>query len=220
MYHSISSLDAPIEIYALPERRFLQHVALLAESVEHGANQVVDLVDDTLAGISITFDDGYSDTLTIASRPLVENKLPFTVFVTVANITSGDSKYLTKSQLVELSNLPGATIGSHGLSHCKLGELNESQTLDELKNSKDWLEQAISKPVVTMSYPHGSYNSNTLRLVAEVGYKYATTSRWGFYQTGTSPLEIPRLDVWGRDNRRTLDQKLAGKWNLAMRAAQ
>jgi len=219
MYHSISTVDGPNEIYALPKGDYLQHVALLTERKEVPASRPVELVSDFPAGISITFDDGYADTLTVASGALVENKLPFTVFVTVANITSGNPRYLDKNQLIELSNLPGATIGSHGFSHCKLGDLSESGTLDELKNSKDWLEQAISKPVLTMSYPHGSYNANTLRIVAEVGYQYAATSRWGFYEVGTRPREIPRIDVWGRDNRRTLEQKLAGKWNLTMRIA-
>ena len=105
------------------------------------------------------------------------------------------------------------TIGGHGHSHAHLAELSSLEVHNELRQSKEWLEQTIQKAVTTLSYPHGSFNAEVVRLAADAGYKFAATSKWGVYQVGTRPLEIPRIDVWGRDTKRMLQQKLCGKWN-------
>jgi peptidoglycan/xylan/chitin deacetylase (PgdA/CDA1 family) len=98
-----------------------------------------------------------------------------------------------------------------------LGELSPSEVFSDLQHSKDWLEQVIQRPVTTLSYPHGSYNSDVLRIAAEIGFKYAATSKWGVYEFGNQKLEIPRIDIWSNDDRRGLEQKLSGKWDWLKR---
>ena len=218
MYHSInqssnSASDSSSDTYSISEWNFAAHVDLLAEHCDSLNSKIVSLDSASKSGVTITFDDGYRDTLTVAAKILDAKKLPFTVFVTSQNITSGNSNYLSQSQLIELSKIPGVTIGSHGHSHTHLAELSSLEVHNELRQSKEWLEQTIQKTVTTLSYPHGSFNAEVVRLAADAGYKIAATSKWGVYQVGTRPLEIPRIDVWGPDTKRTLQQKLCGKWN-------
>ncbi len=214
MYHSINqSTNNDSNTYSISERNFAAHVDLLAEHCDSENSKIVSLDSASKSGVTITFDDGYRDTLTVAAKILSTAKLPFTVFVTSQNITSGDSNYLSQSQLIELSSIPGVTIGGHGHSHAHLAELSSLEVHNELRQSKEWLEQTIQKPVTTLSYPHGSFNAEVVRLAADTGYKFAATSKWGVYQVGTGLLEIPRIDVWGPDTKRTLQQKLCGKWN-------
>lgn len=214
MYHSINqSTNNDSNTYSISERNFAAHVDLLAEHCDSENSKIVSLDSASKSGVTITFDDGYRDTLTVAAKILGTAKLPFTVFVTSQNITSGDSNYLSQSQLIELSSIPGVTIGGHGHSHAHLAELSSLEVHNELRQSKEWLEQTIQKPVTTLSYPHGSFNAEVVRLAADTGYKFAATSKWGVYQVGTGLLEIPRIDVWGPDTKRTLQQKLCGKWN-------
>ena len=218
MYHSInqssnSASDSSSDTYSISEWNFAAHVDLLAEHCDSLNSKIVSLDSASKSGVTITFDDGYRDTLTVAAKILDAKKLPFTVFVTSQNVTSGDSTYLSQSQLIELSKIPGVTIGSHGHSHTHLAELSSLEVHNELRHSKEWLEQTIQKTVTTLSYPHGSFNAEVVRLAADTGYKFAATSKWGVYQVGTRPLEIPRIDVWGPDTKRTLQQKLCGKWN-------
>ena len=170
-----------------------------------------------MLGITITFDDGYRDTLTIAAQTLAEKKLPFTVFVSSANITSGDSKFLNRHELIELSNISGATIGSHGHAHTHLAKMSSQDVTRDLKHSKDWLEQIVQKPVTTLSYPHGSYNNDVVRIASEIGFEFAATSKWGVFEVGTKKLEIPRIDVWSQDSRKVLQQKLLGQWEWIAR---
>ena len=214
MYHSINqSSDSDSDTYSISERNFAAHVDLLAEHSDSENSKIVPLDSASKSGVTITFDDGYQDTLTVAAKILGAKKLPFTVFVTSQNMTSGNSNYLSQSQLIELSKIPEVTIGSHGHSHAHLAELPSLEVRNELRQSKEWLEQTIQKPVTTLSYPHGSFNAEVVRLAADTGYKFAATSKWGVYQVGTGLLEIPRIDVWGPDTKRTLQQKLCGKWN-------
>lgn len=215
MYHSINdSNTSSSDIYSISKRFFANHVKFFSENSDLNHLCVVALDASEPTGISITFDDGYRDTLTIAAELLCEKNISFTVFATIQNLTSGEPIYLNKNQLIELSKMPGVTIGSHGYSHAHLAELPETQVLDELHMSKDWLEQTLSKPVTTMSYPHGSFNAHVVRMASEVGYKYAATSKWGIYKLGSNPLEIPRVDIWCYDDARALQQKLSGKWDL------
>lgn len=218
MYHSVDSTNGVSrDIYKISKNKFTQHVEHLASQNDKQLPRVVSLASQELEGVSITFDDGYSDTLTIAAKLLCANNLPFSVFVTAQNIISGDSKYLDKSQLIELSQMPNVTIGSHGYSHLHLAELSSEQVREELQQSKELLEDLTEKTIDTMSYPHGSHTAEVLTIAAELGYKFAATSNWGVYKVGSNPLEIPRIDVWSYDDETVLQQKLSGKWDWMKR---
>ena len=217
MYHSVVN-DADLasqksDIYSISETYFSSHVDFLAQNYNSTDRKVVSLEDSFSSGVSITFDDGYKDTLTIAAQLLCKNNLPFHVFVTPANVISGDNKYLSEAELVALSKLPGATVGAHGFSHQHLNNLQAAEINEELKSSKEWLENLTQTNISTMSYPHGAFNSQVQEIAASVGYLYAATSSWGCYQVGVKPLEIPRIDIWNLDNETALRQKLNGQWD-------
>ncbi len=217
MYHSVVN-DADLssqksDIYSISETYFTSHVDFLAQNYNSNDRKVVSLEDSLSSGASITFDDGYKDTLTIAAQLLCKNNLPFHVFVTPANVISGNNKYLSEAELKSLSQMPGATIGAHGFSHRHLNSLQAAEVNEELKSSKRWLENLTQKEVTTMSYPHGAFNSQVQEIAASVGYLYAATSSWGCYQVGVKPLEIPRIDIWNLDNETALKQKLKGQWD-------
>ena len=218
MYHSISQhKQSDKDVYSLSQQDFAQHVELLHELHKTENSKTVKLDSTDRSGITITFDDGYRDTLTIAAQTLADKKLPFTVFVSSANITSGDSKFLSRQELIELSNISGATIGSHGHAHTHLAKMSPQDVTSDLKLSKDWLEQIIQKPVTTLSYPHGSYNNDVVRIASEIGFEFAATSKWGVFEVGTKKLEIPRIDIWSQDSRKVLQQKLLGQWEWIAR---
>jgi len=127
MYHSISQhTQSDKDVYSLSQQDFAQHVELLHELHKTENSKIVKLDSTDSSGITITFDDGYRDTLTIAAQSLAEKELPFTVFVSSANITSSDSKFLNRQELIELSNISGATIGSHGHAHTHLAKMSQA----------------------------------------------------------------------------------------------
>lgn len=221
MYHSVTQIDNKTtktsDTYSLSEDYFRKHVNLLAQQNNSGQRLVVPLHSTNPGGVSITFDDGYKDTFTIAAQLLCQHDFAFHVFVTPTNILSGDDKYLTREDLIALSDMPGATIGAHGFSHQHLTALSSAEIEKELKSSKNWLEDVTSKTITTMSYPHGAFNPQIEEIAAAVGYLYAATSNWGTYNVGKKPLQIPRIDVWNLDNEKSLKQKLDGNWDWMQR---
>ena len=218
MYHSISQhKQSDKDVYSLSQQDFAQHVELLHELHKTENSKIVKLDSTDRSGITITFDDGYRDTLTIAAQTLADKKLPFTVFVSSTNITSGNSIFLNRQELIELSNISGATIGSHGHAHTHLAKMPPQDVTRDLKHSKDWLEQIVQKPVTTLSYPHGSYNNDVVRIASEIGFEFAATSKWGVFEVGLKKLEIPRIDIWSQDSRKVLQQKLLGQWDWIAR---
>lgn len=112
---------------------------------------------------TITFDDALSDIYTVAYPELKKRKIPFTVFVITDFLdTEG---YITTDELVELSEDPLVTIGSHGVSHRILSGMEPEQQEEELLFSKERLETIIKKQVQYFAYSHGQYDTNTLAIL-------------------------------------------------------
>ena len=200
MYHSVGGMvpDDVHRLYGIPPSLFEEHVRWLAAT--HGS-QIVSLREGVRAGqgIVVTFDDGYRDNLRVAAPLLAELAVPFTVFVTPAFVESGDPRYLSRAEIGELAAMPGATIGAHGYRHLRLGDCDDATLAQELTRSREWLEDLIGRPVVNMSYPHGSTNARVAAAAGRAGYDIAACSRFGAFHSGDDPLLVPRLDIWSGD---------------------
>ena len=163
--------------------------------------------------LSITFDDGYTDALTVIAPLLCARQIPFHVFMSSARMNGTDRKYLSPAQVVELSNMPGVTIGAHGATHRSLTSLSSSELAAELQASKVDLEAVLQKPVTTMSYPFGHVDESVRKAAHETGFTFAATSKWGFNEAASDPLLQRRIDMWSDDNKRTVENKILGHWN-------
>ena len=163
--------------------------------------------------LSITFDDGYTDALTVIAPLLCSLQIPFHVFVSSARMNGTDRKYLSPSQVVELSNMPGVSIGAHGATHRSLTSLSSSELAAELQASKVDLEAVLQKPVTTMSYPYGHVDESVRKAAHNAGFTFAATSKWGFNESASDPLLQRRIDMWSGDSKRTVENKILGHWN-------
>ncbi len=163
--------------------------------------------------LSITFDDGYTDALTVIAPLLYARQIPFHVFVSSARMNGTDRKYLSPAQVVELSNMPGVSIGAHGATHRSLTSLSSSELAAELQASKVDLEAVLQKPVTTMSYPFGHVDESVRKAAHETGFTFAATSKWGFNEAASDPLLQRRIDMWSGDTKRTVENKILGHWN-------
>jgi len=163
--------------------------------------------------LSITFDDGYTDALTVIAPLLCARQIPFHVFVSSARMNGTDRKYLLPAQVVELSNMPGVSIGAHGASHRSLTSLSSSELAAEIRTSKVDLEAVLKKPVTTMSYPFGHVDESVRKATHDAGFTFAATSKWGFNEASGDPLLQQRIDMWSGDTKRTVENKILGHWN-------
>lgn len=214
-YHAVGTkVDGDVNgIYNLKTNEFRMHCDLIEQFSEQHAMPIVPFGTTSESGITITFDDGYVDALSVVGPELSKRKIPFHVFVSPGKAKSNDQRYLSPVELVELASISGATIGAHGYSHVPLTKLSETEMFQELTKSKDSLEQILQSPIHTMSYPFGLVNDAVRTATEKAGFTQAACSKWGFVLPNTDRLMQPRVDIWSGDSKRAYLQKLAGTWN-------
>jgi peptidoglycan/xylan/chitin deacetylase (PgdA/CDA1 family) len=105
---------------------------------------------------------------------------------------------LTWDEVREMAAM-GMTIGSHTMTHPNLPNAGLDAARRELVESKARLETNIQAPVTMFSYPNGGaerYCTPELkRLVAEVGFAAATTSRNALAGVSSDLYGLERLEV-------------------------
>lgn len=153
---------------------FKAHVHAVAGSSGIVSAEDAAFIESTSTKIAITFDDGFRDNIA-ALEFLADRCIPSTVFITTDFI--GRKSYLDQNELMYIAKLPYCRIGAHGKTHSPLASLDKSQQREELTVSKDILEQILNCKVDLLAYPHGSYNSITKKLAAEIGYSAAFTTK-------------------------------------------
>ena len=220
MYHSVgleqnsTTVDGDtLGIYSMTLAQFTQQIDAIQGVARSTGMSFVPFGSVLRDTISITFDDGYTDALTVIAPILCTRQIPFHVFVSAARMNGSDRKYLSPAQVVELSNMPGVTIGAHGATHRSLTSLTSSELAAELQASKVDLEAVLQKPVTTMSYPFGHVDESVRKAAHDAGFTFAATSKCGFNEASSDPLLQRRIDMWSGDSKRTVENKIQGHWN-------
>ncbi|MEU5553556.1 polysaccharide deacetylase family protein [Micromonospora sp. NPDC047793] len=228
MYHSISRLDGGrLRSLAVEPRRLTDHLATLSDA----GYRLVGLsaaLDSLAAGqsdtpqVALTFDDGYANFLTAGLPALTAAGASATLYPAVGSL-GGNADWLgrqadafgpllTWEQLRDVAEA-GVEIGNHGLIHHPLDVLPRGRLEQEIRDSRDRLEQELSRPIRSFCYPHGYHNPQVQELVRAYGHDNAcevgrrryrpmanTRSATG---AGDSRMAIPRLqptpDLTGAD---------------------
>ncbi|MCB0380016.1 MAG: polysaccharide deacetylase family protein [Flavobacteriales bacterium] len=95
-------------------------------------------------------------------------------------------------------NQSGHYIGSHGLTHNMLGTMKKkTDQVFELSQSATRIYQELGYSPISISYPIGSYNRDTIEAAKLLGYKLGLAVK----QTVYNPLidndfEIPRIELY------------------------
>lgn len=135
---------------------------------------------------ALTIDDVPENFYHNAYPLLKKYGIPFTLFVNISLLNR--KGFITNEQLLEMSQCQLCTIGSHGVSHGEFAMLSNDEALNDLRQSREALEQLIRKPVEMYAYPYGSYYAcgYANKHVAREVYKYA-------FGTVACPITKPLL---------------------------
>ncbi len=143
--------------------------------------------------IIITFDDGYKNVYDNAFPILTKYNLKSNFYI-ITRWMDGQT-YVTEDMVKQMDKSGIVEIGSHTLTHIKLGASSYEQQENELKESKADLEKLLEKEIDTIAYPYGSYNSNTINITKKY-YKYAVTVNSDYnYENNMNKYTLNRIKI-------------------------
>ncbi len=167
--------------------------------------------------VIITFDDGYRDNFINAFPILRKYNFKGTFFV-VTDYINGDRIFhwlnlgkalvshceknkqywlpLTKDDILNM-NAEGACFGSHTKTHSNLNSVDEHVAMEELRGSKQRLEEILSKPIICFSYPYRTVNRLSQRWVGDAGYSAAVTVKGGVNTLDSDLRKLRRTSIYG-----------------------
>jgi peptidoglycan/xylan/chitin deacetylase (PgdA/CDA1 family) len=101
--------------------------------------------------------------------------------------------WLSNDHLQEIEN-NGHIIGLHSNSHpMKINDLDMLEQEEEYKKNVEHLRGILNQDIISMSHPCGNYDSNTLKILKDLGIKIGFRSNTSI-EAIKSNLEIPRED--------------------------
>lgn len=221
MYHAVSRTEVSPGLCVSPER-FEKHMSYLKRRGLRGVS-MRELHRAAGSGkarglVGLTFDDGY--------RNFRENALPVlqsfgfsaTVFA-VAGMLGEENSWVEADEApsplmplmdaAELRELAEhrVEVGSHTMSHPRLGGLREEELEREVEDSKSVLETILDAPVEGFCYPYGSLDAAAVRAVSRAGYAYGCATKT---RSRHSVHDWPRMFIGQRDGpvRLTIKRKV------------
>ena len=146
-----------------------------------------------LRKVAVTFDDGYADIYTTVF-PLIERyRIPVTIFLVTGWIGKGE--FLSWEAIQEMSK-KGVDFGSHTKNHPYLPAVTSRKVLEEeIRGSKELLEDRLGKEVSLFSYPVGGFTEEVKELVQEAGYQAAVTTNRGVQEEKRDLYALTRIKM-------------------------
>ena len=102
---------------------------------------------------------------------------------------------LTLEEVFDLSQGGLIEVGSHTVTHPFLSLHALASQRNEIKKSKDTLEQILGRPVTSFAYPHGDYTEEAIALVRQAGFACACSTTADVVWWHTDRFQLPRVQV-------------------------
>lgn len=86
---------------------------------------------------------------------------------------------MTVNELTRFSQHPCVSIGNHTHNHLNMAIYSTHELKESVLNAHNFLVECTGKPVSSISYPHGFYNTEVLSLMKQLDYKVGITVNRG-----------------------------------------
>jgi len=165
---------------AVHESEFRSHLQLVRD-----LKMKVIAPEDVVSGppsrsVALTFDDGYSSHYDVAFRLMADFGVSGTFFLITSRVGTGE--FLDWTMAAEMVRA-GMRFGSHAHNHVVLTTLTSEQVKEELRVSRQIIEQRLSCPIEVLAVPYGFCDQHVLDAAWESGYRVVCTSRpWPAHQ--------------------------------------
>jgi peptidoglycan/xylan/chitin deacetylase (PgdA/CDA1 family) len=207
MYHSLDQRQC---VLSTRPAAFAEHMRILHRqsrrvvSLEEVAARLADR--SLLAeAVAITFDDGFRNVYQHALPILLQYRFQATVFLVTdycgrTNSWPGQPSAISPRPLLRWSEIQemstaGISFGSHAVTHPDLRRLPSRVAAAEMLASKQRIEDAVGRPVVSFAYPYGAYDP-AVKYLAAAHFRVACSTRLGFVRPWSDPFALERVDAF------------------------
>ncbi len=178
--------------YVLTREEFTTHIQI-AQELGYRFLAVDDLYGDSCRdklAILLTFDDSWENHC--ACDVMDESGIQGIFF-----LNSGDVGWEGRLTAEEVAGMAegGHEIGSHGVNHEFLTNLDEGGLRESLSESKTALEEMSGRPVRFLSAVGGRYNALAAKIAREVGYEACFVSWPGFLGRVGDDFLVKRISI-------------------------
>lgn len=204
-YHRFAC-DRPRDPFCLRPETFEAQMRVLAQqrravSLDRVRRFVAGEEDLPDGSCLVTIDDGLTSTFTEALPVLRRWGIPAAAFVSAGLLESRlryPEPHMSFAELRELASSGLVSVGSHGYSHRSLGLMRPDEARDEVRRSRERLEDRLGIAVTSFAYPFGTrgdFTPATDGALRDAGYTIAFHSMHGVVRVGDDPISLPRVKV-------------------------
>jgi len=215
LYHSVGERDyrndkmglsVPEDIFYM-QMKYLKDEGFILISLRELVDKIRNNIMFSDKSVVITFDDGYRSALTKAMPILRSFGFAATVFINVyfverkirGNFYWQRWETLSWDDVMQLQKA-GLLIGSHALSHRRLGEMDNKEMEYEILTSKDIIECRIKERVDAFSYPHGSFNKVAKKILRKNNFTSSCASIEGCVGSRPDIFALRRTEITSFDD--------------------
>lgn len=202
-YHQV--YDDATDYYALPTQKFEEQMAYLKKegyttiTLDDLYNHYTNDTPLPPKPVVITFDDGYVDNFTYAYPILKKYQHKATIFIATEDVGKQiyTSRRLSWDNIRTMKKEGLIDFQSHTANHVNLLDIMDKKALmDELKGSREKIEQETGKAADYIAYPTGSYNKKIVDYCKKAGYKMGFTIDIGFTNKKDGLYNLKRIPIF------------------------
>jgi peptidoglycan/xylan/chitin deacetylase (PgdA/CDA1 family) len=219
MYHAIEAAESVI---STGRSWFIATLDALA-AADYRAVDLSDWVaqgrPDVKRAFALTFDDGLRSILDVADE-LSQRRIPATVFL-VSGRMGGDNgwpgqpRMIPRAPLLAWSDLDalataGFQFGAHGQTHRRFDQCDDQALENELRGSRDAIEQKLGRPCPLLAYPYGLATERVRRAAAR-HFDAAVGTRLDLATAHDDAFDLARIDSHYLRSHGALERLLADR---------
>jgi len=154
------------------------------------------------------------NTISVANLKRMSNKERLRLVDDVRHKVTTQREAMTIQELQEISNSKFITIGSHTVTHPILPNCTNDELRFEIIESKKIIEQIISKPINSFSFPNGDYGSREIEYVKQAGYEisFGIEPKYLTKSSLEGIFNLPRFEVLDNASLAESICRMTGVW--------